>query len=515
MPIFREWGAEKLELPIKEHVAAFFRINIADNLEAPLAFTGAMLVLEAAVAPQSVPVGSRISSRDEFAGETVLTLALDGRHIPLAAIDFDTKEPLFMRRVTISVREVRDAVPSERTIGTGSLFRVALEGAPSREQLEIPLFFTPATRELLIHIYNGDSPPLAIDALRLKRWPVSLLFMAPKAGTYTLLSGNPQAIAPRYDLTAFAGEMRGANATVVVPGNIEDTPGYHPSEALGSLPLPDVPLTGAPLDATPWMFRRAVQVPDSGVQELELDLEALAKSRPDFGDLRLLRGGNQIPYVLDQPALARSLNLSPEYVADSRRPSFSTWKIQLPKEGLPLRSIVLTSATSLFQREFRVFEKLPSQDGGSSDYTLASGRWSRTPEPSEPETHVFELPERMRTDTIWIETDNGDNPAIAFGPVKVVYPVVRLVFKVAGTEGLSLAYGNRSAIAPRYDLGLVAGRLLTSNRNISLLGSDEQSTGAKNPFAGINGGYVFWGALAVVVIVLLVVVAKLLPKPSA
>jgi hypothetical protein len=290
-------------------------------------------------------------------------------------------------------------------------------------------------------------------------------------------------------------------------------PDYHSSEAFGAPPIPDVPLSGAPLDATEWTFRRAVQIADPGVQELELDLEALAKSRSDFADLRLLRDGNQIPYVLEQPAQARSLDLSPDASPDPKRPTVSIWSVQLPKGVLPLRSIVLTSATALFQRQFRIFEKLTAQDGSPYEDTLASGQWSRTPEPGVPENRVFGLPERMRTDTLWIETDNGDNPAIALGTVRVVYPVVRLVFKVAETGGYTLAYGNKSANAPRYDLSLVSLRLLTSSRNAAHISAEEQSTAPRNPFAGINGGYVFWGALALVVVVLLVVVAKLLPKP--
>src|ERR1035441_4033786 len=91
-------------------------------------------------------------------------------------------------------------------------------------------------------------------------------------------------------------------------------------------------------------------IADAGVQELELDPEALAKSRPDFADLRLLRDGNQIPYVLEKPALARSLDLEPEASADPKRPTVSAWRVRLPKAGLPLRSVVLASPTSLFQR---------------------------------------------------------------------------------------------------------------------------------------------------------------------
>jgi hypothetical protein len=99
--------------------------------------------------------------------------------------------------------------------------------------------------------------------------------------------------------------------------------------------------------------------------------------------------------------------------------------------------------------------------------------------------------------------------------VQAVYPVVRLVFKVADTDGFALAYGNPSVNGPTYDLGLVAGRLLTSSRATAHLGADQPEEASRNPFAGMNGGYVFWGALALVVVVLLAIVAKLLPKPAA
>jgi len=514
IPLFREWGAEKLDLPLGGRVAPYVRITIADNRDAPVPFTGARLQSEPPPAPAPELVGAQVSSRDEFAGETVLTLTLDGRHVPLAVLEFETKEPLFMRRVTVSIREMHDAISTERTIATGTLFRIALDGAPARENLELPLVFTPPTRELLVHLHNGDSQPLAIDAVRVKRWPVSLLFMAPEAGSYSLLSGNPQAVAPRYDLAGFGNEMRDASATVVVPGAIEDMPGYHPSNALGALAMADVPLTGAPFDSTGWAFARHVQITAPGVQELELDMDALAKSLPGFADLRLLRGDRQIPYVLEQPALARSLDLQPVASPDPKRPAVSLWTLRLPNAELPLQSLMLASTTPLFQRQFRVFEKLAAEDGSPYEQTLAVGQWSRTPDPGVPETRIFGLQGRMRTNTLWIESDNGDNPPIALGTVRVVYPVVRMVFMVADTGSYTLAYGNKSANSPRYDLSIVASKLLTSSRLAARLDAAVPGTAPANPFAGINGGYVFWAALALVVIVLLVVVAKLLPKPQ-
>ena len=252
------------------------------------------------------------------------------------------------------------------------------------------------------------------------------------------------------------------------------------------------------------------------MQELELDPEALAAARSDFADLRLLREGNQIPYVLEQPALARALSLTPVAAPDPKRPNVSIWQLRLPQAGLPVRRIVLSSATPLFQRQIRLSEKLTGSDDRAFTRGLATEDWRRTPEPGGPETKAIDLVARVQGDTLWIETDNGDNPAIALGPVQMTYPVVRLIFKTTETDGFTLAYGNQNATAPRYDLSLVAVKLLTASRNVAQLGAGERNPGgSRNPLAGLNGGYLFWAALALVVVVLLVVVAKLLPKPPA
>ena len=276
-----------------------------------------------------------------------------------------------------------------------------------------------------------------------------------------------------------------------------------------------MPLTGAPLDSSDWPHRQAVQITRTGVQELELDPAALARSRPDFADLRLLRGGNQIPYVLERTALARALTLSLAAAADPKRPGVSRWKLTLPQAGLPVHRLVLATVTPLFSRQFRVYENVTDPDGRTRDFTLANGAWSRTPEPGVPDSRVLELDGRPQTDTLWLETDNGDNPAITLGPVRAVYSVVRLVFKVADTDGYTLAYGNPDAKTPRYDLGLVAVQLLTASRNVATLSPAEAVAPSWNPFAGFNRRHLLWVSLALVVAVLLVVVAKLLPKPPA
>jgi hypothetical protein len=297
LPVFRQFGAEQLRLSLNQRTAAFVRVTVDDFRSRKVDFSGATLLAAPAQAapPTLSPLGARITHRDEFAGETVLTVTLDGRHVPLAGLTLHATDPLFMRRVVVSVRDVSGAVSRERSIGSGTIYRVALDGAPARLQLDVPLDFTPSTRELLVQIQNGDSPPLTLDGVEAEIHPVNLLFNAATAGNYTLLSGNPQATAPRYDLAVFSGEMRAANAHLVGPGHVEDMPDYRPRETLSESPLPDVPLTGAPLDTEAWTGRKPIQILRAVVQELELDPEALAKSLPFARAVTIRRSGSQAP----------------------------------------------------------------------------------------------------------------------------------------------------------------------------------------------------------------------------
>lgn len=517
VPVFRQFGAEQLRVPLLGKPAAQVRLTFDDVRSRPAAFEVKLRTRSAqGAATAPTPVTTRILRQEEFAGESVLTLELASAQVPLAELRLDVKDALFMRGVTVTVREFVEGALRERIIGGGTIYRVALDGSTTREQLSVPISDAPPSRELIVTVVNGDSPPLAVAGAEARMTPVSLRFLAPAAGGFALLSGNPQATAPHYDLSAFSGELRRAEATAAVAGPIEPTPNFAPRVTPMDPALADVSLTGAPLNTDAWRVLRPVRMERTGVEELELDAAALAGAKADYGDLRLVQSGNQIPYLLERPALKRTLTLASTVVPDLKRPSVTIWRLTLPQPGMPLEWLSLSSSTPLFQRQLRVYEKRTGPDGGTYEATLATNDWSRTLEPGVAPTQRLRLSDRAQGATLWLETDNGDNPAITITSVRATYPVVRLVFKAGSTEGLSLAYGNQAAVAPRYDLTLVAARLLTSSRTPAVLSGDipEEKRGAGSFLRGIKGGPIFWGALALVVVVLLVVVAKLLPKPK-
>src|SRR5207247_11138497 len=127
---------------------------------------------------------------------------------------------------------------------------------------EIPLESKIHTRELFVLVRNEDSPPLSIDTVRADRRLVRLTFFANQPAQYSLLSGNTQCAAPRYDLSALSGKLRNATATNIVLSTLVSNPNYRPPEALAALTL-----TGAQLDVAKWKFRKILPLTKSGAQQ--------------------------------------------------------------------------------------------------------------------------------------------------------------------------------------------------------------------------------------------------------
>lgn len=505
VPFFRQSGVERLSL---QPNAWFARITLDDARSRPVPFTGAMFTpFAGAIAPgKALPM--RIARREEFAGETVLTLDLSAAHVPLDTLTFETPERLFTRRVTVGVRELRDESATERAAATGTIYRVAIDDNKPIARLAVPLDFSAPSREVILHIANDDSPPLAITEAGLTRFDVTLLFEAAVPGAYTLLSGHPQVAAPRYDVARLrAREL--PMAGLLTPGPLAPNPAYRAPEALAG-----VALTGAALDVAPWRFRKAVRVAAAGVQQLELDLDVLARAQRGLGDLRLVRDGAQVPFLLERPNLSRTLALTARPADDPRRPRTSRWEIALPRAGLPLTRLTLASPAALFQRQLRLLEIVADARGEKHARTLATAEWSHTPEDKRPLTLALSAPPTAAM--LVLETDNGDNPPIALGPVTAAHPVARLLFK-ADAAPVALYYGHAGAATPRYDLALVAGQILAATKEAATLGPEEALRAEAWPTSVLRGpnSILFWGALALVVAVLLGVVAKLLPKPPA
>ncbi len=508
-PIFRmAGGASNLRVAFPDGGWEFLRLAVDDTRSAPVPFTGVTLQTGAQSAPaESMKV--TVKSRDENPGMTRLSLDLGGTNLTPANVHIETPDPLFSRVVTVAVPEILGENIAEQPVTRSVIYKIDV-GGKSESRLDVPIDRQIHGRELLLLIENGDSPSLSITGVRMERRTAALLFPAEQPGRYLLLTGNSQCAAANYDLSGLATDLKTRPGQSVAPAIIVQNPDYKVADALAH-----VSLAGARLDTAPWAFRKSLQVKNADVQQVELDLEILAHASRDLGDLRLVSNENQIPFLLEKTSISRAVTITPSAAGDPDRPSVSRWSLKLPKAGLPITRMVATPGPGVFQREFRLSEIVSGGPGEDFTAALATAHWTQTPDEKKHEI-VFTLTTPPRTDSLFLETDNGDNPGVQLGEFRAFVPVTRVIFKAtADGAPVWLYYGNHKASAPHYDLNLVAQELLRSEKAMTAIGSEEvlkaRVSTAGEALTG-SSRYVFWGVMGMVVIGLLMILARFVPK---
>jgi hypothetical protein len=508
-PIFSQpWGANQLQVSFPPLVAKWLRITVDDRRSPPVPFTGAHVYTATGEAAPEELMPVEITERDENPGETRLALNLGAANLSVVAVQVETPEPLFMRPISIAVPQMSEDAIREQIIGQGSVYRIAIAGQTPSENLAVPLEKLLPSRELVLLIKNGDSPPLSVSAVRVHRRPVYLVFLARQTGSYHLLTSNANCDAPHYDLADLSMNLQSVAVAAITLPLPSDNPDFHASEV-----LPGLKLTGAPLDVSGWKFRKPVKMSGGEAQQIELDLDVLARAQPDFADLRLLHGSNQVPYIIQRTSISRALMPAVASTNDAKNPGLSRWIIKLPQSGLPITRLTCIAQTPLFERSLSLYEELTDERGDTYRRPLGGAAWSQTPDrPSK--QFALALDSAPQSDTLFLETENGDNPPLELEKFTVVYPATRILFKTNPDDELFLYYGNSQVSPPSYDLSLVANQLLAADKKIASLGAGEQlkkSSWFENQRPG-SGGLIFWGVLAVVVVVLLVIITRLLPQ---
>src|SRR5438067_6728917 len=498
-------GAAKLRVQFPEGKWQFLRVVVDDSRTPPIAWTGARLIIAGSPAPTE-PVSVTIKSRDENPGMTRLGLDLGAANLRIASIRIGTSEPVFTRAVTVATPELSEEKLHEQTLSSAVLYRVDLNGK-IEAHLDIPIEKQVYGRELVLLIDNGDSPALVVSEVRAERRMTRLLFFAPAAGSYNLLSGNSQCDPPRYDLSQLGDQLRrakGAEGRVSPPVS---NPGYD-----AAANLPQGFATGAKIDITPWKVRKPVQVAKAGAQQLELDPDVLARAMPDLRDLRVVSEEVQLPYLIERTSINRTITLATGSANDSERPNVSRWQLKLPHAAIRIRRITCATAGPFLERTCRIWEELTDERGDKCADELAQETWRRVP--NQPAGQLAASLERTpRSDTILFETDNGDNPPIELHDFRGYYPATRVIFTSAKSQPTALYYGNDEAAAPQYDAKLIAAQLLRSERMAAALGPEE-TLKSERVRETLNGSarYIFWGVLGIVVVALLVLISRLLPK---
>ncbi len=499
-PIFRtQTAGAKSRVPFPEGAWPFLRVILDDSRSEPVPVTGAELILSGADAPVE-KVAARVASRHENDNVTRIALDLGAANLLLASVLIETPEPLFTRHLTIAASALSGDRLYEQTMTAGVVYRVETNGATDK-RLDIPIEKENRGRELILFIENGDDAPLALPSISVTRRVVRLLFSAPAAGTYTLLSGNAQCAASRYNFSPPRADI--LEATI---SPLASNPDYVAQVREGK---------GALIDLASWKFRKPGRISKPGAQQIALDSDVLSHSASDLRDVRVISENKQLPYLIDATSILSDLPLAAIAANDPKRPTLSRWSLKLPQSRLPITSLTSASSSLAFERNMRLWEEITDERG--EIYARDLGRTTWRHQAANPNRDfVIKLDASPLSDKLLLETDNHDNPAIDLKDVRGHYPITRILFSAPSESSIWLYYGNNDASVPQYDTSVMVDELLRADRNQVTPGAEEKlKTDRVTETLSAAARYIFWGALGLVVIVLLLLISRLLPKTAS
>jgi hypothetical protein len=509
-PIFRQrGGVERSVIDLGATGAEEFTLIIRDDRTGPVVVRGVYFDELSGARVDEEVMAVEVVEAMEGLGESYWILRLGAAGVRLGQLSVEVDDRLFDRRVQLLSREVVGGEAKEVEVWSGRIYRLALGDGVVVEQVKIPVGVEVGSSELVVRVEHGDSPPLRIRGFGLTRWPVLLGFHAASAGVYRAYLGHRLVESPRYDLDALSSRLGVMESVRCEWGEVVSNPLYD-----GSVGLPVQGVWAGAIDLADWTYRRGVMVSDpSAVQELELDLWVLARSRQGLEDVRLVSGGRQVPYILERGGILRSFDLRVELERDSDRPRVSRWRLEMPDEGIPVTRIGCEVGTPFFDRAWKLYEEYEEGAGRPVERLLATGRWVRKPGVAD---GVFWLSpgDRPRGRVLVLEMDNGDNPELEIRAFRGSIQAPRLYFRAPGRSVLELVCGNRRVQAPVYDLAMLAPQVMAVRRARAVLeGVGEVLDGrVRREVGGRGGALFFWVVVVLVVGGLLALIQRLLPE---
>ncbi|MEP7002872.1 MAG: DUF3999 family protein, partial [bacterium] len=444
---------------------------------------------------------------------------LPATRLPIIALELDVDGAQVLRTAYVTEPRLGNGRVLPVQLGTTTLRRTASAGAVASD-LRIPTT-PPSGAELDLVINDLDNLPLDVRGVRAIVSPLPYVFFESANGadlraTYGVDSREPIA-PPQYDLEALRDTVKrivSAAASWGPPHEAANVAAVKPPSALYAAP-------GASLEANSFTFSRVIPA-GSGLTAVRLDAAALAHSRLD--DIRIVDAqGRQVPFLLEvleeptevllpalQPTGPRA-NTDPRVIPDAAK---NVWyAVPLPYLGLPNASLRLSTSARVFTRDVGVVTHELRRDAASDAGVdrIATGSWTHDdPDTPAPSLDV-PLTARLQTDSLFVLINDGDNQKLPLTSASLLLPSYRLRFYREPDAKLRLLYGRADISAPRYDMQLIAPRLLEAAAQEV---TAEPEHGSAQTL-GRTPKLVFWAALGLVVVVLLFLIARLVRNSPA
>jgi hypothetical protein len=504
----------KLELSFGRGDFRYLRLTWDDRTSQSVPLpkqSGARLVLPASP-PSEIRTPLDFTARVSEPGFSRFRIRLPAEQLPLSGLEVESGAGHLFRPARVLEPRLQNDQVVPVVVGSATLRRVQ-HGDVTADDLRIPLT-PPEKGELDLVVENANNPPLALTRL----WGIFapqpwIYFEAPDTVPLTARYGHSKLAAPHYDLEA----VRDALET----RRMQSARWEEPTAANGTAAHPEGPeqapdgavVVGAPLDTGGFAYARHVPPAPPGLFAVTLDAAVLAHSG-ELADLRIVdREQRQIPYLLekrDEP-LALRLKADLDEARSAGGSHHSVYKIALPYATLPPARLVLATGVRVFSRRVTAFVERPDPRGQHAPRreTVIERTWSHADADAPAPALTLHLP-ALASSEVYLDVDEGDNARLALAGVTLELPAFRArCFRQADSD-LTVLYGRSDMTAPRYDLTLLAPRLLGAPA--SELALEPEQTRSAPPTATNRQTKVFWGILVAVVVVLLGLIASLLKR---
>lgn len=181
---------------------------------------------------KEVPVVNVLSELDTTENQTIVTVDVGYRNLPLRGMTLDFEEENFHRHATVKgrnheTREIRRRIESggERTqtveepwttVERTHVYRYTA-GTGRDESVEIDLEGA-GYRYIRVDIHNEDNAPLTLTDVSADRYLTYAAFQPRGTEHWRLYFGNPGAAKPDYDLAHYADRLRSEGVTPAIVG---------------------------------------------------------------------------------------------------------------------------------------------------------------------------------------------------------------------------------------------------------------------------------------------------------
>lgn len=355
-------------------------------------------------------------------------------------------------------------------------------------------------RSMVVRLYHGRNYIGRVEEVQVCVRLPRLIFLADSTGTHVLTTGLGAAHQV-YPLSRIPGRMINPPPKV---RNIETNPAWRLDSLAGKYQL-----RGAPFDPAGYTWKSTLNIPGPGYYRLQLIAEAALD--PDFKGMRLVHGQSQVPFFMGREEIRR-LTLKAEPRQD-RKNNRTIWELQLLRVSSRWHAIELESE-GIFNRRVELLAPKAASSGWQS---LAGKTWEHRTRGRA--VLLLPLPQTgQNRDRLRLVIAHGDNQPIAITHIRAHYGAPPLFFLAHEGGTYELFGGNPEASAARYDLSLIQDELKASMPEpigmTALASISAQGWHGSWHSLLQNTRWGFYAALALATVILIVIVARLFPKPS-